>query len=273
VVIEVMGGWKDMKMNEDSTQWIEHFRANRARACPADWEDGHILAESERLAISRSIATFQLGESSAGGHFQRKADEFAGRSGDEAYGEAVRLFIKEENHHAYLLGEFMDRHRIPRIYSQWTDAIFRRIRKLADLELCVRVLVAAEIVAKVYYKALRDCTNSAALRQICTVILQDEVHHIVFQTSAIFRLQKNRSRLRRLLATIAYRLFMGVTILVVWKDHRAVLKQGHYSFTRFVGEVLCETEDALLLMNGEWDVVHVRADAELIDKLLLRAAD
>jgi len=262
-----------MKMNDNSTPWTEFFRANRARSCPAIWKDGHILTEAERKAISRSIATFQLGESSSGEHFQRKADEFGQRSGDEAYGEAVRLFIAEENHHAYLLGEFMDRHRIPRIYTQWTDAIFRRIRKLAGLELCIRVLVGAEIVAKIYYKALRDCTNSAALRQICTQILQDEVDHVVFQTTAVYRLQRARLRLRPWLATLAYRLFMGVTILVVWKDHRGVLKQGHYSFTRFVGEVLCETEDALLLMNGEWDIVHVRADADLIDKLLLRAAD
>jgi len=262
-----------MKMNDDSTQWVEYFRANRARTNPAMWEDGYTLTDEERRAISRSVGTFQLGESSSGEHFQRKADEFGFRSGDEAYGEAVRLFIAEENHHAYLLGEFMDRHRIPRLSSQWTDAIFRRLRKLADLELCIRVLVAAEIVAKVYYKALRDSTNSAALRQICTVILQDEVHHIVFQTTAVYRTQRRRSRLRRLLATVAYRFFMFVTILVVWKDHRGVLKQGRYSFTRFVGEVLCETEDALLLMNGEWDVVHVRADADLIDKLLLRAAD
>lgn len=180
----------DIKKNNDSTKWTEFFRANRARACPAIWEDGHILTEAERKAVSRSISTFQLGESSSGDHFQRKADEFGQRSEDEAYGEAVRLFIAEENHHAYLLGEFMDRHRIPRIYTRWTDAIFRKIRKLAGLELNIRVLVGAEIVAKIYYTALRDCTNSAALRQICILILQDEVHHLVFQTTVVYRLQR-----------------------------------------------------------------------------------
>ena len=66
---------------------------------------------------------------------------------------------------------------------------------------------------------------------------------------------------------------MGAALLAVWKDHRHVFQRGHYSFVRFAGETLCELEDAILMMKGQWEVVAVRGDADLTDKLLARAGE
>ncbi len=256
-----------------SQGWVDHFLENREGAKGIPWDEDVPLTESERAAITSSIQTFQLGESSDGGHFIDLAQRWATESGDPAYGDAVRLFIAEENRHSELLGRFMDGQGIDRVQHQWSDRLFRWMRKRAGLELCIRVLIAAEIIAKVYYRALRDATLSPVLNGICTQILWDEAHHIAFQGSAIHRLQRQRSAPARWLAKCAYRGFMVGTIAVVWFEHGRALRAGHYTLVRFVGETLCELEDALLWMDGEWDTVQVRSDAELIDLLLLRAGE
>ena len=192
----------------DSAAWVAHFQWNRAHQLHVTWEDDYQVTPGERRAITRSIQAFQLGESSDGRAFQRRAEQWGHRVGDPQYGEAVSLFIAEENHHAHLLGRFMDGQSISRASFQWTDAVFRWVRKLAGLELCVRVLVAAELVAKVYYKALREATLSPVLHQICTKILRDEGYHEKFQCGAIRRAQCGRPALIRWGIDLAYRIFV-----------------------------------------------------------------
>ncbi|MEM7392807.1 MAG: hypothetical protein AAF492_10705, partial [Verrucomicrobiota bacterium] len=142
----------------------------------------------------------------------------------------------------------------------WTDLIFRKMRKLAGLDVCISVLVPAEIIALVYYKALRDATHSLTLKQICRQILKDEVQHILFQTNALRNLRRGKSALTKAILPWCHRAFMWVTILVVWLQHGRTLRAGGYNFSRFFGEALCEMEDAILLLNGDWDTVRKRSN-------------
>src|SRR6476620_3746422 len=84
---------------------------------------------------------------------------FAKRFPDPGYLECIRLFIPEEQMHAKVLAKFMKKHDIPQIKNHWTDSVFRWLRKLAGIENTVRVLLVAEIIAKVYYKGLKQATG------------------------------------------------------------------------------------------------------------------
>ena len=152
-------------MNRSTQEWVDHFRWNGSVAMRVPWHIGPDLSDEERAAIAHSIQMFQLGENSEGRHLMRYAKEWADRTGDAAYPEAIRMLIVEEQRHAGVLGRFMEINGIARIKRGCTDGIFRRARNMfGSLEISISVLVTAEIIAKIYYPALSKATASIVLR-------------------------------------------------------------------------------------------------------------
>src|SRR5204863_9873627 len=118
---------------------------------------------------------------------------YAQRAGDPAYPHTLALFIAEEHRHASDLGRFLDTAGLGRAKRAWPDSVFRWLRHRAGLELSISVLVTAEIIAKVYYAALRDSTTSNVIARLCDQILSDEVQHVRFQCERLAILRARRS--------------------------------------------------------------------------------
>jgi len=212
--------------------WKNYFESNRNHFANIDWDQTANLSAGELSSIRSSIQQFQKGEQSEGKHLFSFAKSFP----DPYYLDTMRLFILEEQTHARILGRFMDKEGIPRIKHHWVDGTFRWLRKLAGLENTITVLVTAEIIAKVYYKALGSCTNSELLQQICRQILKDEDQHIAFQAYTLHIFYREKRSFARLFSRNWHRLLMAVTILVVWLHHRKVLQAGGYYFLSFFFE-------------------------------------
>lgn len=217
----------------NSTYWLTHFQRNASNNLKLTDQDPHVLTAAERRNITASIQVFQIGEASEGRTLQRFAETFAKEEGDVAYAEAVKLFIREENRHSGYLRTFMAEHDVPRAETQWSDSIFRHLRKLAGLELSIRVLVTAEMIAAVYYPALGAATGSQKLRRICARMCEEEATHVRFQMGAVARLKARRSPWTAKLADWGHGVLMAGTTLVVWWDHRQVLKSLHKSYPSF----------------------------------------
>ena len=213
----------------DFFQWKKYFTSNESHFEDINWETPDRLTPEEKSLITSSLQQFQKGEQSEGRHLFSFARSFP----DHWYLEAIRLFIVEEQTHARVLGKFMEKEGIPKIKHHWVDHIFRWLRKLAGLENTIIVLVTAEIIAKQYYKALRDATGSVLLKQLCIQILKDEDQHILFQSYALHVLYHERRSWGRLLSRGWHFILMAGTILIVWMHHRRVLKAGAYSFLSF----------------------------------------
>ena len=125
------------------------------------WYLGADLRDDERTLIGRSIAIFQLGESGEGRHLFRFVRAWAQRSGDDFYCEAARLHIAEEGRHSAVLRRFMNLNDIAALQAGSSNAIFKALRNaLGSLEISITVLVSAELIAKVYYPALREATQN-----------------------------------------------------------------------------------------------------------------
>lgn len=93
---------------------------------------------------------------------------------DPKFVNVVHLFIKEEQRHGNMLGRFLDLAEIPRIKQNWGDTAFRFIRYLVPkMEVWVTPVIMIEILALIYYKAIRNATKSRVLRSICQQILKD----------------------------------------------------------------------------------------------------
>src|SRR5271168_2977640 len=121
--------------------WLNHFEyhAQHPRCLPPGLPD--LLRPDERQLIASSIATFQLGEQSVGRTPLRAAQRFAHGRSIPALVRIVELFIREEQRHAVLLRAFMEDHAIALKRTDWTDGVFRLVRRLAGLELYIYILI------------------------------------------------------------------------------------------------------------------------------------
>lgn len=225
--------WREDGYLRTSKAWIDYFKANKENLMPIPWESEERLSKAAKRRIGKSMATFQLGESSDGAHFMKAGWAYATTSGDVEYVDALARFIGEENRHARTLGRFMEQEQIVFLKKQWSDSIFRVIRKLADLNVCISVLITAEIIAKSYYRALRDATSSPVLKAICEQILRDEVQHVFFQSGALGRVRRNYTLFQLALAESLQRFLLAGSIIVVWLDHGKVYRAGGFRFWSF----------------------------------------
>lgn len=217
---------------EDTTMnWIRHFE--KRPPLKLDVFNGEHISKVEHGRIAYSIAQFQRGESSEAADYLEKSRRFAFETDHPTFFWESRLFVIEENFHSKLLGAFMAQMGIGRAGGSWTDVVFRWLRSLGDIGWSSRVLLTAELLAQVYYPALKEATKSGMLAAICERIIEDEEYHILFQTERIAFVLQNRSRLSRTVQSLAgLGLFVG-TAVVVWFEHRPVLSHS-LSFWEYV---------------------------------------
>jgi hypothetical protein len=214
--------------------WLNHFEyhAEHPRGLAHGLPD--VLEPEERRLIASSIATFQLGERSAGGTLLRAAERFARAHALPSLVRITELLIREEQRHAALLRLFMDDHRIALKSGDWTDRLFRRARGLAGFELYLYVLICAELIGNVYYRALEAATACQRLKVLCRTRVADQLAHVGFESQLLLALRAGRPAPLRTLLRLAHRVFFTVTALLVWQRHRAVLRRAGYRLGSFV---------------------------------------
>ncbi len=232
----------------DWTYWHELFgtRAYQLRIRRPDPDDR--LTDLERERIADSIGTFQLGEQSEGRTLQAFAEKFARERGIPSLPAVTALFIREEQHHAAQLREFMLANRIPLKERNWTDSIFRRIRKLAGYEAAVTILVTAEMIGFVYYRALARATASPHLKTTCREMCADESVHLRYETQLLLTLRGARGPLARRSVEALHRILLSVSARVVFHDHRRVLRHVGYTPRGFRRD--CQAIYRMVMRNG-----------------------
>src|ERR1035438_6784888 len=190
--------------------WRVYFLQNKNHFAHMTFSGSPELSPDEKELMTGSIQQFQRGESSAGLHLVQGARE----TGDLEYYESIQLFLQEEHRHAASLARYLKQECIPLIESHWLDTIFRKLRRKFEFQNTITVVLTAEIVAAVYYKALKEATGSKTLKSICEQILSDEEMHINFQAFTIRSFQKQNSGLKQFLYRIYHRVLMTGTSLV-----------------------------------------------------------
>lgn len=234
----------------DWNYWLELFgaRAYQLEIHRPDPDDR--LTEAERDLIADSIGTFQLGEQSEGRTLQEFATRFAQRHAIPALPTVTALFIREEQHHAAQLREFMLANGLPLKRKNWTDSVFRRIRKLAGYEAAVTILVTAEMVGFVYYRALSRATASRGLKAICRQMCADESVHLRYETQLLLTLRGERGPITRRIVDAAHRLLLSVSALIVFHDHRRVLRHVGYDVRSFHAD--CRSIHRMVMRYGAY---------------------
>jgi hypothetical protein len=227
-------------VSDDLRIWLNHFEyhAERPRRVPSGLPD--CLTDEERRLIANSIATFQLGERSEGATLLRAAQRFARTHDLPPLVRIVELFIREEQRHAALLRCFMEDHRIGLKSGHWTDWVFRRARRLAGLELYLYVLICAELIGKVYYRALEAATGCQRLKVLCRILVCEELAHVGFESQLLLALRASRPVPARALMRVAHRTFITGAAGVVWLTHHSVLRRAGHNLRSFLRSCLAE---------------------------------
>jgi hypothetical protein len=221
-------------MPKTSTECVAYFKINEATCRGIPWERGAEITDAERDAICWSLQAWQLGETSEGRHLRAAAARHAKKIGDPDYAAAVECFIREEQRHGELLGRFLDLSGVGRVKKNWGDHLFRAARYfLPNMETWTTPVVMVEVLALVYYNALRRATASAVLTTICSQILADEIPHLRFQCERLALIFRKRSRPALWLTLLAQRAFFLVVVLLVWFGHRRALRAGGYRWRHY----------------------------------------
>lgn len=218
----------------DLQVWLNHFEhhARRRRRLPRRLPD--VLKPDERRLIAASVATFQLGECSEGRILLREVERFAQRNQLPHLVRIFELLLREERRHAALLRAFMQDHRIALKQADWTDRVFRLLRRLAGLELYLCVLICAELIGNVYYRALESVTDCQRLRVLCRAMVSDELAHVGFESHLLFALRSGRTAPLHALTHPVHRIFFSSTAAVVWLTHRSVLRRAGHNARSFL---------------------------------------
>jgi hypothetical protein len=214
--------------------WLNHFEhhALHPRRVPQGLSD--VLMPDELQLIASSIATFQLGEESEGRTLLRAAERFARTNETPHLVRIIDLLIREERRHASLLRAFMQDHRMPVKRSDWTDRVFRHIRRLAGLQLYLHVLISAELIGNVYYRALESATNCRRLQVLCRTLVADELAHVGFESQLLLALRARRGASSRAVTRSVHLIFFAGTATVVWLTHRSLLRRAGHGARSFL---------------------------------------
>ena len=244
----------------DWNYWLEIFSARAPRLVIHRPDSDDWLTDEEHRRIAASIATFQLGEQSEGCTLLRFAEQFSARHNLPALPAVTALFIREEQHHAAQLKSYMLANGIPLKRKSWTDSVFRVLRKLAGFEAAVTVLVTAEMIGFVYYRALARATGSRCLKTICRAMCADESLHLRYETQLLMTLRGDRGRVRRSIVEFLHRALVTVSACIVFYDHGAVLRHAGYSLRSVVRD--CRATCRMVMRVG---VYRPRARDALTD--------
>lgn len=214
-------------------QWLDHFEQNANAEGSINWESSERLTAAEYNCVKSSVAAFQLGEYSEGRGLIKFAKEYAAKHNAQNLIAITRYFVKEEQNHALMLKRFMSQQGIPVVKKNWTDSIFRRLRKNAGYELSITVLITAEMIALIYYRALMQCTQSRQLKTICQKILVDETAHVKYESSLLNYIRSQHPVRCRVVVKLCHRLLFLGTVLVVYREHHKVISSGGFSFLHY----------------------------------------
>ena len=204
-------------------KWLDHFAANTS-VDEINWDQPCHLPGEVRLPLARSLAIFQLGETGEGSALSRLARSCRDDPGLEGYEDALRAFVLEENRHAEVLKYMVRRVDGTLLTKQWSDRVFRSVRKLVNLEFELQTLLTAELIAEAYYELLRRTVDDQPMQQACARIVKDEIGHTGFHAAFFGYRQKKWGRASRFAWKLGLDLLTETAWRVVWLDHRRCFK-------------------------------------------------
>ncbi|MGZ3474329.1 MAG: hypothetical protein ACXVCJ_07585 [Polyangiales bacterium] len=168
-----------MGASMNGRRWLRHFEQNRKRPSPVipPWIEG--IDRPLRATLVASLQRFQLGESSEGS-LARQAETAPDPVLDSDARAAIALFVREEGRHARELAELLRALGAAPIRKHWTEALFRRGRRLLGFRTKLLTVAAAEVVGAAAYAIMAERVPSPEVAAFARCLAEDEAAHLDF---------------------------------------------------------------------------------------------
>jgi hypothetical protein len=206
-----------------SAEWLEYFRGNQHRLPPTLGEGAGAIDPALRAALVRSLGRFYLGETGEG-RIAQEARQSDDPALDDAMCECITLYVREEGRHARALAATLEALGAPLPKRHYTEAIFRRGRRLLGLRTKMMTIAAAEIVGLAYYGLLAE--RVPPLAPVVRAIARDEKQHLAFQAEYFARLitrGRGDAGVRGAVVGAGYGAIVSCAIATVVIDHAPLL--------------------------------------------------
>lgn len=207
----------------DIQYWLEYFQQNSCNRPTPDWNAPIKIDASKLPKLRKSLQQFQLGDGGGPAYliawnYQSLFDK------SPKIKNLVDLWFKEEKEHSRLLGEALKRFDGEEITTHWSFELFCGVRKVLGVQFELYVLLVTEIVSNVYYKMLYKYCSDRPLRDMCRLIIRDEVGHIAFHQARLVSEAQSKTRYYYgLLWEIMFRGRALIAGTVLWVNHGSTL--------------------------------------------------
>lgn len=242
-----------MKNFVTSGEWTAYFCENALTAAARRQERPPARANlpaDARAVIAGSLPAWQLGETSEGNHLRAAARQYARAQDDVGFIAAVDCFIREEQRHGALLGEWLDAVGIPRKQRDVGDSLFRFCRyAIPNYAVWASVVVMVESMAEIYYAAVKRVSPCPRLKAECEGILRDEVKHIQFQCEHLAAVRRKLPRWLQSVLTLGEAAFYVVVCTAVWIAHGKLLRFSGMDARAFARSAAAKFRAMQRLMN------------------------
>jgi hypothetical protein len=106
-------------------------------------------------------------------------------------------------------------------------------RRALGVQFEIQTLVIAELIGMAYYRLVRTGTQDVVLKQVCDLMLRDEVPHLEFHSQRVAAQQAPWVPLERALWAAQFRILFLAAVQAAWFDHRPALTAIGVSRRRF----------------------------------------
>ncbi len=194
-------------MLQDLPVWLAHFRSQAAhpRQVPTTLDD--TLTGRERRLIAHPSPRFSWVKVPTGAHLRARGApslRIAGRN-TPSWKSSICSSPRRSGTQACSATSCRIT-RFPGVSALCTDQAFRALRHLGGLEARLRILVTAEIIGIVYYRALEGVTDCRRLQILCRTMAADELAHVAFESQLLLadagRPARHRETARRRLGAV-----------------------------------------------------------------------
>lgn len=239
-----------------SRYWLCHFLHNRHERPAIAWDGGPRLPS----ALARPLADWLAWISQTHQESRRRLIDWAVRqcAADPAYIQSLRLFVKEEQHHAALIERLLCQRGWAGRPCGWKRAAARAIVRPLGLRFELSMLLLTEIAALTLSRLLLPALNDdAAARGVAAQITHDHQCHIAFHAERLTtefadfnfaRRNLRRWRLRGMMAaaTAGIALHHGRLLRALGATRRRYAQACHEHFERVLSRMVPYRREQLL---------------------------
>lgn len=149
------------------------------------------------------------------------------------YARCIDLYVAEKAVHADLLMRLLWDAGSEPSKRQWTDFLFRHVRRRFDWARELVVILTVEMASSPFFRILANNVDDPTVRRVLELILEDQAYHLGFHIDHLREVMEGRTGLERLALQQLSGALFATTLSIVIADHRELFAALGYDKLKY----------------------------------------